>query len=280
MKQISLKSKIRTTQPLTPSELKELDSRIAANANKWLEDNMPKVETKHFERPKSTRGPKPKLITNPFYGHIGCCTDWGRYPAFALDVIEGVARLDWHNRPLGVGGKSMPLSVRNLAVILEWLPIISNETVQDLLRLQERHARRYVKAIEIILPHIMELRPLTLIHEMEGVQHVADASEWEDVNESDTPSSEAPAQLHYDLRTLTQYRTADEYEAEYEAELSGSSRSNVLSFPARTQHPKKAQAMALLEQGMGVRAIARELEVSVNSVRSWKDSLSMAQQVA
>jgi hypothetical protein len=268
-----------TSDLLSPEELQALNDRIAANADRWLgqrvQENKVKSDSRKGREPKSTRGRKPRSIDNPFYTFIGCTTEWGRYPVFALDIIEGIARLDWHDRPIGVGGKSMPLSVRNLAVILESLPVVTVATVMELLQLGERHARRYVKAIELTIPRMMACRPKSLRDEMEGIEPEHKPCEW--VDDLPPPSPEALAKLHHDLRPLTQYRSEAEYDAEYNAELLGKVfNDNVVALPVRQEHPAKQQALELLAQGVGIRATARELNVSVNSVRSWRDKELMA----
>jgi hypothetical protein len=283
MRRIRSKTKTDENPKLLPqSELEEMNACFAANARKWLEDNTPTPTTKLIRTQKRKNGRQPKLIHNPFYGFIGSTTWWGRYPAFAMDIIEGVARLDWHDRPIGQGGKSNPLSVGKLTAILEQLPVVSNELVEDLLRLKERHARRYVKAIELIVPKMMLSRPPSLLDEMLGVSPEPNPSQWEDGNESNTPTPEELEKLHQDLQASTKYKTAEEYEAEYEKELWGpvTSRCPVLPFTTRSEHPKKAEALALLKQGMGLRAVARALGVSPNSIKSWRESAQPDQQAA
>lgn len=269
---------LRTADLLSPAELEALSARIAVNADQWLADNAPIGKSKIERKPKSNRGPKPKMIENPFYGFIGCTTYWGRYPVFALDIIEGIARLDWHNRAIGTGGKSTPLSVRNIAVILESLPAVTNEAVEDLLQLGERHARRYVKAIELIVPWMMKSRPQSLLNEMEGIEPEPKACEWEDWDEACTPSAEELAKLHYDLRTLTEYKTAEEYEAEYPTHLTNTT---VVAFPARHQHQrqntKRQDVMRMLAQGMAVKAIERDSGVSAKTIRTWRGEVQTMQ---
>lgn len=263
---------------LSRAELDALNTRISANADQWLADNAPKARSKIERKPRSNRGRKPKIIANPFYGFIGCTTIWGRYPVFAMDIIEGVARLDWHDRPTGIGGKSTPLSVRNLVMILESFPTITNEAVEDLLQLKERHARRYVKAIELIIPWMMKSRPQSLINEMEGIEPEPKPCEWEDWHDARTPSAEELAKLHYDIRTLTEYRTAEEYEAEYPAHPITAT---VVTLPARHQHqrqpPKRQDVMRMLAQGMAVKAIERDTGVSAKTIRKWRDEIQAVQ---
>ena len=102
---------------LSPAALRLLNERFSANATQWIFDNA--LTSKPPRKIKGNQGPTPKTIENPFYGFIGCTTYWGRYPVFAQDIIEGIARLDWHDRPVDAEGKSMPLSVRKLVTILE-----------------------------------------------------------------------------------------------------------------------------------------------------------------
>jgi hypothetical protein len=267
---------------LSQSRLDELDVRFGANARKWLADHAPTARAKLIRKEKSAQGRKPKLILNPLYGFIGLTTYWGRYPAFAMDVIEGVARLDWHDRPIEAGGKSNPLSVRNLVVILEQLPMVFNEAVEDLFQLRERHARRYVKATELIIPRVLLSLPEALRNEMLGDQPDQMTCQWADSNGLHALSPAELERLHRDLQAPTRYKTAEEYEAEYEAELSGSPMSHQTStnLPTRKDHPQKANALVLLDQGEGVRAIARKLGVSTNTVSSWNELPRLKQAAA
>lgn len=258
---------------LSHSELKALNARISANASKWLEDNTPASRVKITHKPKGTRGRKAKVILNPFFGYIGCFTCWGRYPVFALDIIEGVARLDWHDRPIESGGKSMPLSVRNLCVILESLPFVTNHAVEDLLQMGARHARRYVKSMDLIIPRMMKNRPVSLLDEMGSINTEPQTSSLSDCNEPDTPNVEELANLHYDLRTLTKYKTAEEYEAE-SAYTKHSS--HITAFTTRQEHPKKAQVIQLLKDGVIPKDIESETGVSPKTIRKWRADMTAA----
>ncbi|MGG7647936.1 helix-turn-helix domain-containing protein [Pseudomonas sp. ES4] len=266
-----------TPDLLSPAQLEALNARFAANANKWLIENAPAPKTVSQRNPKSASGRKPKAVENPFYMYIGCMTDWGRYPDFALDIIEGVARLDWHGRAIGVGGKSMPLSVRSLTVILESLPVVTTETVMDLLSLEERHASRYVKAMELIIPRMMDCRPKTLRNEMEGIEPEPKPCEWEDLDVLSVPSAEELAKLHYDLRTLTQFKSAEEYERDHEDGLIGAPITSVIAFPARMQHPKRREVMGMLAQGLSQSEIERLTGVPRKTIRRWQaETLALA----
>ena len=167
----------------------------------------------------------------------------------------------------------MPLSVRNLVVILEHLPIVTNETVEDLLQLGERQSRRYVKAIELITPRMMECRPRSLYNEMEGVEPEQRPCDWRDQDELCHPAPEVMEKLHYDLRTLTQYKTAEEYEAELEY---GTYVPPMIAT-ARQQHPKKDQVMQMLADGVKPIFIERETGVSAKTIRKWRDDMFATQ---
>ena len=95
----------------------------------------------------------------------------------------------------------MPLSVRNISAILVGLERVTAELVGEILRIAERHAQRYVKAIELIIPYMMKSRPKSLVHEMNDTYEVG-SHEWEDIDELTKPSPVELAKLHHDLRTF------------------------------------------------------------------------------
>lgn len=189
-----------------------------------------------------------------------------------MDVIEGIARLDWNDHPIGIEGKSMPLSVRNLALIFESLPTISNEAIEDFLRLRERHARRYFKAVKLIIPWLMKFRPNSLIIEMDNTQPKASprtkasTHDWEDCDDTNTPSAEVLDKLHYDLRTFTQFKSAEEYELE----LSTPDQAAIIQLPQRQEHPMKARVLQMLRDGAQIKPISRETKVDPKTIRKWR----------
>ncbi|MGE6793061.1 hypothetical protein ACQKFS_13690 [Pseudomonas guineae] len=160
------------------------------------------IATAALAIPKRGRGRPTKIITNLFNGFIGPTTDYGQYPAFAMDILEGIARLDWHDRPIGSGGSSKPLSVKRLVAILAECESVSAAIVTAKFRLGLRQAQRYVKAIELAMPYLLKSRPDDLSHEMRYgfLKETASASEWTD--QLQAPDPETLAKLHYDLRTL------------------------------------------------------------------------------
>ena len=167
------------------------------------------ITTAQAETAKRGRGRPTKIIANLFHGFIGPTTDYGQYPTFAMDILEGIARLDWHDRPIGSGGSSKPLSVKRLVAILAELEVVSAATVMAQYRLGLRQAQRYVKAIELAMPYLLKSRPDDLTHEMRYVflKETTRTNQWED--QLEPPSPEALAKLHYDLRTLGTESTSD-----------------------------------------------------------------------
>ena len=266
-----------TQQLLSAAQLVAMSARMGANADQWLEKKL--KPTKH-KKPNADKadGRPPKVIANPFAGYLMRLDDYGRgFPLFALDIIEGIARLDWHNRDIGEGGISKPLSVRRIITVLEWLPEITNEAVEYLLNLGERHARRYVKAAELAIPRMMKCRPDSLKYEMEGIEPPRKPCQWEDVEDLSTPSPEELAKLHHDMRTFTEYATAEEYERDDTTKLNGITLTDVAAFPARKQHPKRGEVMALLAQDVTKLQIERMTGVQRKTITKWQaETLTLA----
>lgn len=133
---------------LSAAQLAALSVRIGANADRIIQTTPAKTRRpslsverqEHSTKPASItrRGRPAKRIANPFYGLIGPTTAYGRYPFFAQDTVEGIARLDWHDRPIGRGGSSKPLSVRSLMTILEAIEEVTTESVAEIIRTKTR----------------------------------------------------------------------------------------------------------------------------------------------
>lgn len=163
-------------QMLSAAQLAALSARVGANADRIIQ-TLPaqtrqpalSVERQQPAKPATAtrRGRPAKRITNPFYGLVGPKTEYGRYPSFAMDIIDGIARLDWHDRPIGKGGSSKPLSVRSLMGILESVEEVTAESVATIIGTKTRQAQRYVKAIELAMPFLMKSRPRSLVFEMD-----------------------------------------------------------------------------------------------------------------
>lgn len=191
---------------LTPTELFELDKRIGARTDRWIATHVgrsqiiPKPVTKVVPK-TSNRGRKPRTIKNPFFSYLGSTTYYGRYLGFAQDIVEGIARLDWHARPIDTGGKSMPLSVTKCFLILEMLDEVTTAGVQELFSYSQSQAQRYMKAVELVIPFMMQARPLSLIADMNG-DYLPGENPW--IDELEIPTPDVLVKLHYDLRTLGQ----------------------------------------------------------------------------
>lgn len=192
---------------LTPGELTKLDKLIGSQADHLIAGRAersrtaPRKTVVKIAPNTSNRGRPSKIIGNPFEGFIGPSTDYGQYPYFASDIIEGIARLDWHDRAIGEGGSSKPLSVKRLFGILTQLPEVTAASVGSFLSIGTRQAQRYVKAIELAMPFLMKSRPRCLASEMDhGEIPPMRPNNWAD--ELETPSPEALAKLHYGLRHL------------------------------------------------------------------------------
>lgn len=171
------KVKARRRKMLNPEEIQELSHRCKANADRLIAQRLAKNKSKSarsdscISNPKTAtdnrRGRPPKQFQNPFFGFLGKTSDVERYPHFSADIMEGIARLDWHDRSIGQGGSSKPLSLRSLMLILENLEAITSSGVGNLLDIQARHSQRYVKAIELAMPYLMKSRPPSLIYKMD-----------------------------------------------------------------------------------------------------------------
>lgn len=192
---------------LSAIELAELDRRIGDRVDRLIAANAPRNRdaarkvAKEVRSKTSNRGRPAKAIVNPFESYIGPSTYYGQYPYFASDIIEGIARLDWHDRPINQGGSSKPLSVKRLFGVLARLSEVTAESVGGFLHVNTRQAQRYVKAIELAMPYLMKSRPQCLAVEMDlGEIPAMRPSDWTD--ELETPSAEVLAKLHHDMRDL------------------------------------------------------------------------------
>lgn len=67
------------------------------------------------------------------------------------DIIEGVARLDHHNKS---GKHSIPLSVTRIYNILQCMEVINTQEIRYMLGVDTRQAQKYLKAIKLCLFHI------------------------------------------------------------------------------------------------------------------------------
>ena len=94
------------------------------------------------------------MLSNTVIDYIGKTTAYGLYPYWALDIIEGVARLDWDSKPTDSTLKSSPLSVKKLCLILSSQEEINTKEISLSFDIQERHARRYMQACKLMMPYL------------------------------------------------------------------------------------------------------------------------------
>lgn len=132
------------------------------------------------------------ILDNTVIDYIGSTTTYGLYPRWAMDIIEGVARLDWDSKPSDSKLKSSPLSVKNLCTILSLQEQISTESISDCLGVKERHARRYMQACKLMMPFLEKSLPSDI---------KIKCIEWLDLHEL-IPDPLELMKLHYDMRDL------------------------------------------------------------------------------
>lgn len=126
------------------------------------------------EKKKSTRGRKPKTLANTVREHFLEASFSNGYPLWIDDVFRGIVRLDWYR----AGERSIPLSAAKLVTIFRELDEISTQSIQQLLFMKERQARRYVQACAMALPFLERSKP-----ELTGESFLGDfrSQYWEDL---------------------------------------------------------------------------------------------------
>lgn len=129
---------------LSPSELRALDARISANADKLIARTVRKLAP---ARKAGGAGRKPSFFVNIVAPE---CRDVlyageGNWPLWADDVLAGVSRLEWRNN----GGREIPLASKKILQCLAELETIDVYTISHLIRVDERSAQRYYKACEL-----------------------------------------------------------------------------------------------------------------------------------
>ncbi|WP_025166286.1 hypothetical protein [Pseudomonas taeanensis] len=156
-------SKLGSELPLPP-DLAALNEKLETRTRQ-LEERFVRLSAASNKTAK--RGRKPRALDNPIVGvfsHVAATTDQRHgYPAWADDVFQGVARLDWYR----ANARSIPLSVKRLVRIIDHLPVISTANISTLLLLEERQARRYMTAIELALPYLLKGIPSALMQELQ-----------------------------------------------------------------------------------------------------------------
>ncbi|MNR12900.1 hypothetical protein D3C85_1292770 [compost metagenome] len=132
-----------------------------------------------------------------------------------------------------------------------------------------------MKAIELMMPHLIRSRPADPTAEPETGE-VTEVS-WMEVDELPPPSAEALAKLHWDLRDMPCFEGLSNEEMDrLDTVAAITTGANVIALPVVREHPQRREALALLAEGLGVRAVARQLGVSANSVMKWRDEAKAA----
>lgn len=129
---------------LSAEELKALDARIRANADKLIA----KVQRKVF-LPSGRKGGRQLAsfdnCIRPEIEHLLYAED-DTWPLWVDDPLSGVARLDWYS----ANENQRPLSKVKILQCFAQLDTIDVGSVSQLLMVGERQARRYYKACELL----------------------------------------------------------------------------------------------------------------------------------
>lgn len=162
-----------------PTELIQLHERLEERTRK-LEAKANRLTSKASQESKANqkRGRKPRTLLNPLAGFLSyyrlhsSAELYNGYPIWLDDVLQGISRLDWY-RP---DERSIPLSVKSLLRILDALPVISTDNIAALLLVEERQARRYLKAVELAMPFLLKGIPESMRSYLQGAAN--DDGEW------------------------------------------------------------------------------------------------------
>lgn len=154
-----------------PPELIQLHERLEEQTRQ-LEAKANRLASKASleSKTKQKRGRKPRTLFNPLAGFLSyyrfhSSTElYNGYPLWIDDVLQGISRLDWY-RP---DERSIPLSVKALLRILDALPVINTNSIAALLLVEERQARRYLKATELAMPFLLKGVPDNLKSFLQG----------------------------------------------------------------------------------------------------------------
>lgn len=136
---------------LSPSELKALDKRISANADRLIAKT---VRTLAPPRKVKGAGRKPASFVNIILPE---CLDVlyvgeDNWPLWADDILAGISRLDWRNQQ----HREVPLSARKILQCLAHLETIDTYAISHLIHVDERSAQRYYRACELAHKHMID----------------------------------------------------------------------------------------------------------------------------
>lgn len=136
---------------LTPSELKALDKRIAANADRLIATTVKKLA-----KPRKAKGAgrKPSSFVSVVRPECADVLYAGEdnWPLWVDDVLSGISRLDWRNNK----GKDTPLSMHKMLRCLSELDTIDTYSISHLIQVDERSAQRYYNACKLAHDWLVE----------------------------------------------------------------------------------------------------------------------------
>ncbi|WP_155412653.1 MULTISPECIES: helix-turn-helix domain-containing protein [Pseudomonas] len=275
---------------LTNEQLSELNSRFESNANALISARG----AGGIKPERSATGGDYEKLVNPFAGYIVCplvpvdntSKDHTLYPKWCLDVVEGVARLNWY-RP---EGDQFPLSVKKILLMLQTCKQIDKYTVGEMFDFESRQAERYVQAARIVIPQLEKVVPESLKLKIKDCIPLFDTSaqvvgiastidltdDVPNVFEWKRHMAEWLEKLHHDCEMVfTKYNTREFYEADRleilsEAIVRYPVRNPVTVKVLRVEHPMQAKALEMIRSGLSVANVARETGVHRNTVSKWK----------
>ncbi|WYV99130.1 hypothetical protein NoPa_00131 [Pseudomonas phage vB_PpuM-NoPa] len=128
---------------LSPEELRLLDARIRANADRVIRNATSDLYTY-----KGGAGPKPASFCNCVQPEMTevLYNDEEKWPLWVDDIVSGVARLDWY----GAREQQVPLSKKKIVQCFALLDTISASNISHLLKLGKRMSLYYYKACELL----------------------------------------------------------------------------------------------------------------------------------
>jgi hypothetical protein len=275
---------------LNNEELSKLNARFENNANALISAR----QAGSIKAERSATGSDYEKLANPFAGYIVCpmypvdnaSKDFTLYPKWCLDVVEGVARLNWY-RP---EGDQRPLSVKKILLILQTCKQVDKYTIGEMFGFDSRQAERYVQAVRIIIPQLEKVVPDGLKVKIKSCTPLFEkSSQIVGIASSVDLTDDVPDvldwkqhkavwldKLHRDYEIVfTEYNTREFYEADRleilsEATVRYPVREPVVVEVLRVEHPMQAKALELIRGGLSVAKVARETGVHRNTVSKWK----------
>lgn len=298
---------------LTPEEIEEINRRCKTNADALIAERFKKTTLS-----RSSTGPDCSKVVNPLAGYIispvpklggykqDCRDDVGGdeyqddardsvtskdftlYPRWCLDVVEGIARLNWYRT-----AHQRPLSVKKILTIIQRCPQIDKYTICSLYRFGERQAQRYLLACKMAIQHLIKVVPDNVRAKMDaGLQlinmdsdivfsgeNVQEFDDVPDVLEWKPLRAEWIAKLQEHCKPFTVYNTAEYYESDViDLHSEGSNMYQIISpvtvVKTVNAKPSRERALELIQGGMSVAKVSRETGMHRNTISRWKAEMA------